>query len=635
MIFSRRCLLFLALLIAVCFAAFGILPRLRAERENKTIAFVVEYKDMISLSSQSGREPLDVWREIASKGVHGITIIEYTGEELMNLSPMPLKFGAAGALGVGDGEILPDNAVLIMDSNSPYAQLICDYLKIKMPNVRVMSAVSGETVLILPGTTDIFRQSAFIPDFLGLELCSANDIPILFRPGPCLVSDGERVAMSLSWLAKRYPIKSIVPSGAVMAGYPQLTPIARTLKEEGVSLAQVEFVKQVGVAGMAALMAPEVLPLHSLTREEIVSRRMTRPQIRERLVRAVHERSVRLLIMRPYDLQMGNRLAVLTEDLETVKSEAEALGYSFGWPKTLTVWSTRFAGAIACALSFLFCLWFYSARLLGAEEGRVTGREIACLSLLSLCGAVLLLKITIIARLAGGFGTAFVATEAALCAMGYYKKPVKGLLLGLFIVIAGGLSAASFYGSAAAALRLTPFSGVKLTLLLPPLLILLHDFRRRVHPESIGEIMVRPAIWSELALVGAMLLALLVMALRSDNVSSVPGWETAFRNFMERLLLVRPRTKEFTIGYPALILYYYIMSRGWAARYREAMRIAASVAFSSAVNTFCHFHTALVLSLIRVTIGWGAGIIVGVAAVALLHYAAVPLWKKGLREVFR
>lgn len=634
MIFSRRCLFFTALLIAACFATFGLLPRLRAERDNKTIAFVIEYKDMVSLSYQSGRDTLDIWREIASKGAHGITVMEYTGEDLMNLNPMPLKFGAAGTLGVDGGEISPDKAVLIIDTDSPYALPIYDYLKIKLPDVRRLE-VSGETILVLPGTTDFFRQSAFIPDFQGLDLCNANNIPILFRPGPCLASDGEMVARSLSWLAARYPIKSIVPSGAIMAGYPQLAPIVKVLKENGISLAQAEFVKQIGVAGMAALMAPEVLPLHSLTKEEIVSRRMTRSQIRERFVRAVHERSVRLLIMRPHDLQMGDRLAVLTEDLAAVKSDVEALGYNFGWPKTLPAWKAQFAGAIACALSFLFCLWFYFARLLGAEEGRVTLKESACLGILSLCGAVLLLKLPPLARLAGGFGTAFIAAEAALAATGYYKKPMKGLLLGLFIVIAGGLSTASFYGSTAAALRLTPFSGVKLTLLLPPLLILFHDFRRRVHPESISEIMRRPAVWGELALVGAMMLALLVMTLRSDNVSSVPGWETAFRDFMERLLLVRPRTKEFTIGYPALILYYYVMRMGWAAHYREALRLAASVAFSSAVNTFCHFHTALVLSILRVGIGWAAGIIVGVVAVALLHYAAVPLWKKGLREAFR
>ncbi len=134
---------------------------------------------------------------------------------------------------------------------------------------------------------------------------------------------------------------------------------------------------------------------------------------------------------------------------------------------------------------------------------------------------------------------------------------------GLFIVTAGGLAIASFYGTTMAALRLTPFSGVKLTLLLPPLLVLVHDLRRKVHPESLPEIIGRPAIWGELFLIGILMLAMLIMALRSDNVSNVPAWEVAFREFMERGLLVRPRTKEFLIGYPALVLYWYTVRKDY------------------------------------------------------------------------
>lgn len=622
-----------ALAIAAALSLAGLLPRLRAESANRDVAFVAEYKDLVSLSYQSGQDPREVLGSVTDAGVIGVTVMEYTGEELANLNPMSIRFGAAGSLGLG-GEVPEDMAVVVFSKYSPYAELVYEYLQIKLRHLRAFN-INGETALVLPGTVELFRQSAFLPDFQGLDFCRGNNVPILFRPGSCVAAGGEAVAESLSWLIDIYPIISIVPSGAVMAGYPDLTRIASVLKKGKVSFAQAEFVKQIGADRMAGLMAPHILSLHSLTREEILSRRMSGTQIKERFVRAVHERSVRLLMMRPYDLEMGGGPDSFIDELAAAKADIKALGYSFRWPANLPAWRTSPFGAVACALAFLFCLWFYAARLLGVEDGDATLREFAVLALLSLCGAALLLKVSFLARLAGGFGTAFIATEAALAAMEHYKKPVKGLVLGLFIVFAGGLSVASFYGTYAAALRLTPFSGVKLTLLLPPLLILLHDFRRRVHPESISDIMSRQAVWGELALVGVMLLALLVMALRSDNVSSVPGWEASFRDLMERLLLVRPRTKEFAVGYPALFLYYYVMRKGWAAHYREAMRIAAAVAFSSAVNTFCHFHTDLSLSALRVATGWGVGIIVGLAVVIMLDKVGVPLWKKGLREAVR
>lgn len=631
---SRKYLFFIALLMAAIFAAIGLIPRLRAERNNRTVAFVVENKDLVSLSYQTGTDPLKIWRDLEAQGVQGISVFEYTGEELMYLNSMPLRFGAAGALGVDKAVATQDAAVVIIDTASPYTRLIAEYLSIKLPNIRELE-LDGETVFVLPGTVDYFRQSAFMPDFQWLVTCSDSDINVLFRPGSCPASDGVRVAESLEWLARKYPqIKCVIPAGVIMAGYPTLAPVARVLREHNIFFAHVEFVRQIGTDSMARLMAPNVLPLHSLTRDEAISRRMSRLQIIERFTRAVHERSIRLLIMRPYDLQMGDRLDDFIADLAATRAALEWRGYNFGWPDSLPQWPAPLAGAFACSIAFIFCAWFYAARLLGIEDGKTAALEIAGLILLSLIVAGLMWKTPLLARVCGGLGAAFVATEAALMSMAYYKKPWAGLILGLLIVVAGGLSVASFYGTTMAALRLTPFSGVKLTLLLPLLLIPLHDFKRKIHPESIGEIVNRPAVWGELAAIGFMMLALLVITLRSDNVSNVPAFEVAFRDFMERVLLIRPRTKEFLVGYPALLIYYYVMKKGLVICYREVFRVAASLAFASAVNTFCHFHTMLLISLARVFNGWWMGILVGLIAVALLNFIGIPLWKKGLREVF-
>lgn len=631
----RKHLFFAALLVAAALAVIGLQPRLREERASKTVAFVAESKDIIALAYQSGKTSEEILKTLVQHGVMGVTVMEYTGEELVNMNLLPLKFGSAGALGIDGLEVSQDVAVVSISSSSPYAQPIYEYLNIKLPFLRKIER-GDETLFILPGTVDNFRQSAFIPDFPWLELCAQHGVNILFRPGACPVSDGGRVAQSMDWLMDKYPlIKCVVPSGAIMAGYPELAPLAEIMKKHKAPLALVEFVKQIGVSNMAHLMAPEVLPLHSLTSEEVLSRRMPRQQITERFARAAQERSIRLLLMRPYDLQMGNRLAVFTADLDAVHVDLEARGYSLAWPETSPKRTLPLTGAFACVVSFLFCAWFYAARILGIEDSRVNVREFTVLCLLSLVGAGVLLKVPAAARLAGGLGAALAATEAALAAMNNHRKIAAGLISGLFIVIACGLSIACYYGTTMAALRLTPFSGVKLTLLLPPMLILLHDFRRKIHPESISDITGRPAVWGELILIGIMMLALLVTALRSDNFSSVPAWEKAFRDFMERTLMVRPRTKEFLVGYPALIVYYYLMRKGWAAHYREALRVGASLAFASAINTFCHFHTMLTLSVVRVINGWWMGILVGFAIVAFINCAGVPLWKRGFREVFR
>jgi hypothetical protein len=200
--------------------------------------------------------------------------------------------------------------------------------------------------------------------------------------------------------------------------------------------------------------------------------------------------------------------------------------------------------------------------------------------------------------------------------------------------MAGGLCIAAGYGSAAAMLRIEPFSGVKLTLLLPPVLILANDLKNRVYPESLAGIMVRPPLWGELLLAGGLIAAAMVLALRSDNAAFVPGWEIRFRDALERTLWVRPRTKEFLVGYPCLIVYYAFVKRNWAARFREVVRLGSSMAFASAVNTFCHFHTMLPLTMVRVANGWWLGIIVGLTALVLIGRIAGPILRRGVREIF-
>jgi hypothetical protein len=242
-------------------------------------------------------------------------------------------------------------------------------------------------------------------------------------------------------------------------------------------------------------------------------------------------------------------------------------------------------------------------------------------------------KISMVSKLLGGLSTALLATEATIWALDRYEKAVHGLFAGLLIILAGGLTVAAFYGTTNAMLRLAPFSGVKLTLLLPPVLILANDLKQRIHPESMIDIVKRPPLWGELILIGLILVAAVVLTIRSDNASYVPGWEVRFRDMLERVLWIRPRTKEFLVGYPSLIIYYVAVRRGWIRNYREALRIGASLAFASAVNSFCHFHTLLPLTAIRVVNGWFLGIAVGFVILVFIDYVGDPIWRAAM-ELF-
>ncbi|WP_298781831.1 DUF5693 family protein, partial [uncultured Fretibacterium sp.] len=166
---------------------------------------------------------------------------------------------------------------------------------------------------------------------------------------------------------------------------------------------------------------------------------------------------------------------------------------------------------------------------------------------------------------------------------------------------------------------------VKLTLLLPPLLVLLHDLKNRVHPESLTALLRRPPLWGELLLGGVLLVGLAIMLFRSDNVRFIPGFEARVREFLERLLVARPRSKEVFLGYPCLLLLAFLVKRGLWAHYREVLRIGVVLGFSSVVNSFCHFHTPILFILLREFNGLWTGLLVGTLLVAAVRWLLLPL----------
>lgn len=626
------------MIIAVILAGGSLISRLRTEYANRYISIIVEYRDIVNLSSQARRSREDVMSELRKAGVLGITVAEFTGKDLA-AGIMPLSFVPLSAISPSDraGLDLPlDLGTLELDSSDPILPPMMDYLRTRMPGV--VKHVPGKTTLvILPIPFNELTDAGIVPDIAALQFAESCGVRALYRPAGSTYSNSELIADAIVWIKKRFPsVSGILPAGNIIMGYPNLGPIVRVMKEQGLIAAQAEFVTQIGVASLMSQMAPRIIPLHSITREEVVSRRYSRQQIVDRMLRAAHERSIRFLLMRPYDLYSTDKLDAFVDDVKTIRDSLHEWGYAFAWPRGIPTSTSSLFASLALSIIFLATALSFVARYFGeAGSNEITLFDIGVFAAITFAFGLAIRLVPSISRLIGGFTAAFVATEAVLFALDRYTRPLRGILAGLLIIICGGLVIAAFYGTSDGMLRLTPFSGVQITLLLPPLLVFAHDLKRRVHPESIADLLSRPPLWGEIVLVGGVLLGAMIVSVRSGNSGSISGAETSIRDFLEWLLWVRPRTKEFLIGYPCLVIYYSLRRSDAIKHYRELFRIGATVGFASAVNTFCHFHTLLPITLLRVVNGWWLGILIGVALLVMIDFIAGPLWKKGGRELFR
>ncbi|MBC7345398.1 MAG: hypothetical protein H5U03_08285, partial [Clostridia bacterium] len=103
---------------------------------------------------------------------------------------------------------------------------------------------------------------------------------------------------------------------------------------------------------------------------------------------------------------------------------------------------------------------------------------------------------------------------------------------------------------------------------------------------------------------------------RTGNVTAgVSGIELQMRQVLDAVLGVRPRTKEFLIGHPFMLLTLYL---GYRYRYLPLL-LLGSIGQVSLMNTFAHIHTPLTISLARTFNGLWLGILVGLVLIALLE----------------
>ncbi|MDE7242841.1 MAG: hypothetical protein K2O18_02535, partial [Oscillospiraceae bacterium] len=111
------------------------------------------------------------------------------------------------------------------------------------------------------------------------------------------------------------------------------------------------------------------------------------------------------------------------------------------------------------------------------------------------------------------------------------------------------------------------------------------------------------------AVVGAAGYYYLARTGHETNVS-VSTIEIIFRNDLEKLLIARPRTKEFLVAFPGIMLAVYCAVRRLPF-FTAIFGLAGTIGMTSVCNTFMHIRTPLYLGFARTAYSLALGIIVG------------------------
>ena len=105
-----------------------------------------------------------------------------------------------------------------------------------------------------------------------------------------------------------------------------------------------------------------------------------------------------------------------------------------------------------------------------------------------------------------------------------------------------------------------------------------------------------------------------IYLIRSGNVTEISATENLLRNTITNLMTERPRTKEFLIGWPSLILFLYYIKNTDIKLMQWAVGVGSSILFASVINSFCHVFTGAEIIYTRVINGVIIGAFVCVGA---------------------
>lgn len=209
-------------------------------------------------------------------------------------------------------------------------------------------------------------------------------------------------------------------------------------------------------------------------------------------------------------------------------------------------------------------------------------------------------------------------------------RSVVTLLVSVLIAGIGGVFIGALLSGSEYVLKLDVFRGVKLSFILP---ILVFGFAYVVKcgiysdekgkPLSIFEQfkkLMDSSITVKYAVAAAiLLLGLLLVVMRSGNtlITSTSSIEIAFRNFLEKYLVARPRTKEL-IAFPVLMFIVY------SARYKIKefgllVMLVAMIGIENVVNSFCHIRMPVMVTVLSSIYSLIFAVIIGSIGIVIIE----------------
>lgn len=615
MTLGKRVFIAALLVLGLLASGYVAVQRYRTESRNKAVELVVDWDEVQQMAASTGTSPVDVLKRLKSVGVTSVAVSAETIKDAID-----------------DGAARPGpRTINFVSSIQARAKR---YLHTIVPEHRLW--VPGDDLYHIPPAVharDLQQLPIGLPED-ALSAIKAADLGIVAR----LVSYPGATPKAIDFMmadAKRQGAKTIIFQGDSILGFKgAIEDTADAFEQNDLYFGRVEFSKQKGDANLADKSRDRLIVVHSITQAEMPA--LSETSIVDRFQKGVRERGVRMCYLRMYYTAGDDIVGKNAEYILAISRAIRKAGYTtapahvMGEVEAPNVVRTLAGIGVAAGIILLIgtvvelpgviipiLLIIACAGL--ASMGEMGRKAVALLSALTF---------PTLAALRATRNTPDTPTAAPTA----LRSAMCRLFGAVLTAAAGGILIVGLLSGRDFMLRTDQFMGVKVAHMLPVLVLTLlyaggiawksdkWAAQKERFATTLRNMGSNPVlIWQAIGMIAALVIVGMMVA-RSGNDSGmgVSGAELRFRSILDKVLYVRPRTKEFLIGYPPLLAGIAFALRGrrqWAA----PLVIVGSIGLVSALNTFCHIHTPLQLSILRVFNGAVVGLIVGALVYALIR----------------
>jgi len=639
-------LLIILLAAGMITAGTAAIQRYKIEENYRTVELAMPYDEMQSLARQAGKSVPEIMRVFRKCGLTTVLFKEPGVDELSNYGDFDIMTGqeviAVSRLGgkypgdipntIGISEIKPDYTYFFTNKKDEALRLL-EQLRIKTGEVKlyqnkdyyIISTSADYATLKITGLgfpDEPLRESASCGLLAVVQLrnwqgVNENSIADVFKP------------------LKNIPnLSAVAFNDPFVPGYPkQLVYLAKEISYLGVPVTEIEFFDQRGLSKLAILLKKHIVRLHTVKTEEMP--KYETADLESRFILAASERNMRILLLRPLTYyKTGDPLSENASFISSLKKDLEQKGIKTGKASSLPPIAVSRFGLFIMGLGVISGGLLLLEKLAYRVKWWVLG-----IAAIIIYVALLFIALDPARKLMAFAAVIIFPTLSLLTFVRNRRLTVWQSIVMLAVTslysLVGALFTVGLLADSAYILKMNSFMGVKAATVLPLAIIGLAFLvysgppPSKIEQEETNENNFRSGLVKLLnqpvllkwAFAGVALLAIFaVYVMRTGNETVVPPstLELKFRVLLDNFLGVRPRTKEFLLGQPFLLLLFYL---GYRNNAYLPLLLLGAIGQISIVNTFCHLHTPLVVSMLRFFNGLWSGIIIGLILILLLNLA--------------